>query len=258
MGDELVIGGQRTAWPVLEGLEAHIWRAPLDLDRRQLRELQDTLSGEELAKAMAFRFEWDRGRFVAARGWLRWVLGRYLDRAPQDLRFRSDSGGKPALAGPGDGIVRFNVSHSGGLALVAVAAGREIGVDVERISAGFPGLEVAERFFARAEVDRLASLPAELQTRAFFACWTRKEAYVKARGIGQALPLDQFEVSLGPDEPATLRSWGADEAELTRWSLHVVDVGAEHTAAVVLEGPEARVRCLDCNPRWLGAAPAPD
>jgi 4'-phosphopantetheinyl transferase len=204
---------------------------------------------------MAFRFQWDRGRFVAARGWLRWVLGRYLDRAPQDLRFRSDSGGKPALAGPGDGFLRFNVSHSGGLALVAVTAGREIGVDVERISGGFPGLEVAERFFARAEVDRLGSLPEELQTQAFFACWTRKEAYVKARGVGQALPLDQFEVSLAPDEPPTLRSTGVDESELRRWSLHVVDVGKEHAAAVVLEGPEVRVRCLDCDPSWLAGAP---
>ena len=185
--------------------EVHVWQATLDRTPSELQSLFDSLAADERARAGRFHFDRDRVRFVVARGVLRAILGRYMNRAPVSLSFRYGSHGKPALAGEADGdAICFNLSHSNGVALYAIARHRAVGVDLERIRFDLPVVEIAERFFSRREVAALRMLPSEQQHQAFFCCWTRKEAYIKARGEGLSLPLDQFDVSLAPGEPAAL------------------------------------------------------
>lgn len=190
----------------------------LDVDAARLRELAGFLSAEERERARRFRFERDRNRFTACRGTLRELLG-----VSSGVRFAYGAFGKPRLE---DSDVRFNVSHSHGMAMIATTRGREVGCDIERIDPSFADDKIPERFFSPYEVAALRALPASDQCEAFFRCWTRKEAFIKACGMGMSLALDSFDVSLG--RPALLR--GAEG-----WSLYDVDAPAGYAAALVLE-----------------------
>jgi 4'-phosphopantetheinyl transferase len=185
--------------------EVHVWRASLDEFSPQRDNFLHTLAAEEQTRAERFYFQTDCGRFINAHGILRAILGLYLNRAPNCLSFCYSSYGKPALTRESGGdAIRFNMSHSRGVALYAVTRGREIGIDLEFIRSDLEVEQIAERFFSRSEIATLRALPTDLQKYAFFLCWTRKEAYIKARGEGLSLPLDQFDVSLIPGEPAEL------------------------------------------------------
>lgn len=176
--------------------QVHVWRASLALAAGPISELERTLSSDERARADRFLRPTPRGRYVAARGLLRRILAAYAGLDPASLRFAYGPHGKPSLApGQGAGTLRFNLSHSEDLALYAIAAGREVGVDVERIRPAFDGARIAREFFSTAEAATLAALPPAARTEAFFACWTRKEAYSKARGEGLALDPRSFDVS---------------------------------------------------------------
>lgn len=219
----------------------HVWRID-PAATAPAAELLPALEAEERQRADRFHFARDRDRFIVTRGMLRRILARYLIAAPEAVRFRYGSHGKPTLAPDQNGTdLRFNLSHTEGLALLAVARAREVGIDVERVRPGFASEEIAERFFAPAEVRALRALPRDRQDDAFFACWTRKEAYVKARGEGLSIPLDQFTVSLAPDEPAALLRVATDAAETARWSLHDLAVGPDYRAALLVEGSGARI-----------------
>jgi 4'-phosphopantetheinyl transferase len=176
---------------------------------------------------------------------LRTILGRYLDVAPGTVRFCYGPHGKPALIAEmaEQTGVRFNVAHSHDLALYAVTRGREVGIDVERIRAEVASTEIAQRFFSPAEVAALCALPDELQTEAFFACWTRKEAYIKATGGGLSHPLDGFDVSLTPGEPVVALRTHADPQEAARWSLRALDPGPGYAAAVAVEATRWNLTC---------------
>ncbi|HTS12529.1 MAG TPA: 4'-phosphopantetheinyl transferase superfamily protein [Candidatus Limnocylindrales bacterium] len=137
----------------------------------------------------------------------------------------------------------FNLSHSHGLALVAICREREVGVDVELIRPEFGGEEIARRYFSQREVDELKRLPPELQAEGFFLCWTRKEAYIKAKGDGLHIPLDSFDVSLTPGLPPLLNS-----ADGFRWSLRSLAPGAGYVGAVVSEGRDWKLRLLSWEP----------
>ncbi len=230
--------------PALPRGEVHVWRAVLDTSERHRKGLLATLSPDERARADRFHFERDRVHFITGRGWLRAILARYLETAPAALRFHYGPHGKPRLAGAFSDRLRFNVSHSHGLALYAVAVDRELGVDIERIE---PRLEhgIAERFFSPGEVATLRALPRHVQREAFFTCWTRKEAYVKARGKGLTLRLDQFDVSLSPGEPAALLRTAGDPDEALRWSLRELAPGPGYSAALVAEGRDWELQCWD-------------
>ena len=218
--------------------EIHVWRAPLDLATPSIAILEQTLAADESDRAGRFVFEKDRGRFIAGRGWLRAILARYLDADPAKFAFQLGARGKPALSGRhASKDLRFNVSHSEGLALYAFARGREIGVDLERVSAAIAQERIPEHFFSPAEVAALRALPLREQDAAFFACWTRKEAYVKAKGDGLSLRLDQFDVSLVPGEPAKLLRAAGDPQEAARWSLVAFTPAPEFRAALAVEGP---------------------
>jgi 4'-phosphopantetheinyl transferase len=234
--------------------EVHVWRASLDQPPGVAARLRLTLSEDERDRAARFHFERDRVRFVIARAALRAVLGRYLDVRPGDPRFSYGAHGKPSLspefvARPAGVGLEFNVSHSHTLALVAVARGRALGVDIERLRADAAERRIAERFFSAREFAALCALPDEQQPRAFFDCWTRKEAYIKARGEGLSFPLEEFDVSLDPDAPATLLRVRGDVREAGRWSLRALDVEPGYAATLAVEGSGWRLHTLRWEPR---------
>ena len=211
-------------WPpdplTLEDDEVHVWRAQLDAPEAVIHQLRETLDPAEVARADRFHFEKDRRQFVIGRGLLRTILGRYLNLKPHTLRFGYGAQGKPFLMGIGDSTCRFNLSHSAGVVLIAVTANREPGIDLERIRPEFANETIAEEFFSSQEIAALRGLPTHVQPEAFFNCWTRKEAYLKARADGLSFPLGQFSVSLIPGEPAALLSVHGEpdeHAHLERW-----------------------------------------
>jgi len=224
--------------------EIHVWRASLDLSASCVQNLQQTLAADELSKAEQFYLQKDREHFIVARGLLRAILSRYLDMEPGQLRFCYSDHGKPSLAPtPGQETFSFNVSHSHGLALYAMTRSREIGIDLERIRGDLDCEQIAARFFSPSENAVLRALPAKLKPQAFFNCWTRKEAYIKARGGGLSLPLDQFDVSLTPGEPSTLLNTTGDPQEATRWSLRALTPSPGYVAALAVEGHGWRLTC---------------
>jgi 4'-phosphopantetheinyl transferase len=230
---------QRSKWPEpprllsLETDEVHVWRIELEQPGDLLRGFLATLETEEQERANRFRFEKHRRGFVVARGFLRTVLGRYLNANPEALRFSYGLYGKPALAGEHESsTLRFNMSHSQDLALLAVTSDRDIGVDVEYIRTDFASADIARHFFSRAEVEAFDALPETERVAAFFRCWTRKEAFIKATGRGLSHPLDAFDVSL--DCPAALLR--AAEDDPSRWTLVDIDVGEDYAAALAVQG----------------------
>jgi 4'-phosphopantetheinyl transferase len=229
---------------VLSEGEVHIWRAPLEFQPAQVQAFLKILSTDEKSKAQRFYFEKDRSHFIAARGILRTILGCYLETDPGSLVFCYKLYGKPALVGENDRTTyNFNLSHSDGLLLLAITRGREVGIDLECIHAELAGQgqEIAERFFSPNEVAKLGSLPTEQKAEAFFKCWTRKEAYVKAKGGGLSVPLDQFEVSLSPGEPAALLH-AASSRETSDWSMEELHPGPGYVGALVVQGCALRLR----------------
>ena len=230
--------------PALAACEAHVWRVRLDEPPRRVVRLLSVLSQEERERAKRFRFPKDRNHFIVARAVLRTILALYLNREPGELRFGYSPYGKPYLMREQNKYgLHFNLSHSHGLALLAVASQRKIGVDVERIRSDVADEPIAEQFFSPQEVARLRSLPVALQAEAFFNCWTRKEAYLKARGVGLSLPLYQFDVSLAPGEPAALLETRIDAEEASRWSLRELLPGPGFAAALAVEGHDWRLKC---------------
>ncbi len=218
--------------------EVHVWTASRDAPDDAVEAFRALLNDDERRRADRFAFPHDRRRFAVSRGLLRTILGRYLGRPPESLRFVANAHGKPGLdpSQDVDPPIRFNLAHSGPWVVYALTLGREIGVDIERIRPEFGGFAIAERFFAPGEVAELRGLPDDSRSLAFFHGWTRKEAYIKAKGKGLALPLDEFEVAIGPDRPAALLATLPDPAEAARWSLVEIPAEPGYVAAVCVEG----------------------
>jgi 4'-phosphopantetheinyl transferase len=231
--------------------DVHVWRTSLELSAEHVQRLRQTLSADESARAERFYFETDRRHFIVARGVLRIVLSRYLGLDPGQLGFSYSSYGKPALGTPprGDGL-RFNLSHSHELALYAVTHGREVGIDIEYMRDNVAADAIAEHYFSPHEVMTFRALPASQRREAFFTCWTRKEAYIKARGEGLSFPLNRFDVSLAPGEPAALLRTHGDPHEAARWSLQALAAGMGYAAALAVEGHGWQMTCWQWTPSW--------
>ncbi len=227
--------------PVLAKDDVHVWKASLDRDPSELDSLRQTLATDEQKRAERFRLKKHHDRFIVGRGVLRTILGMYLDRHPGQFRFQYTPYGKPELSAE-EGALSFNLSHSRGLALYAVTQEREIGVDVEFIREDVNLLGIAKRFFSAQEYSQLQALPEASQLQTFFDCWTRKEAFIKAKGEGLLLALDQFDVSIAPGEPAALlrTKWDPDEASL--WSLRSLNPAPGYVAALAVEGKHWNLR----------------
>lgn len=217
--------------------KVHVWRVMSHQSDVVVAWLHSFLTPDEQRRADRFYFEKDRRQFTVARGALRMLLGGYLNIEPSRIRFRYSHYGKPRLdGGDPDNSLRFNLSHSHGLTVMAFALGRELGIDVEWLRPDLACDEIAERFFSPAELAALRALHPDQRLQGFFNCWTRKEAYIKAIGTGLSTPLDQFDVSLAPGEPARLLATRIQPSEVQRWSLEALNLELGYAGAIAVEG----------------------
>jgi 4'-phosphopantetheinyl transferase len=228
--------------------QVDVWFASLDVSNPALERARGTLARDEAERAGRFHFTRDRDRYVAGRGLLRALLADYTGTRPEAIAFEYGPYGKPRLRD--GGAVTFNVSHSADRAVFAVTHGVEVGVDIEVLDAKHSDELVARQFFSRTEVEEYLSVPAESRQRAFLTCWTRKEAYIKARGEGLNLPLQDFDVTLVPGSTPELRRTAWSATEPAEWRLF--DVSREGcVAALAVRAERARVEIGEAE---LGAA----
>jgi 4'-phosphopantetheinyl transferase len=208
----------------------HLWQRTLENSAADLDDCYALLNSAEREKAARYRVEQPRSDYVLTRGTLRSLLAKYLQQDPSEISFRYTKHEKPYLAGVTD--LRFNVSHSDGLALLGFTRTREIGVDVEKIRPQVDVRQLTERFFSLQERAAMRDLSGDDLHTAFFRCWTRKESYIKASGEGLSLPLHQFDVSIEEDPKQALLGTRPDAAEVYRWSIRNVSVRDGYAAAV--------------------------
>ncbi|MEM7244797.1 MAG: 4'-phosphopantetheinyl transferase superfamily protein [Acidobacteriota bacterium] len=222
----------------------HLWFFSLETSAEERARLLPLLSSDERARAERFVVERPRRQMIVGRGRLRETLGRYLDRDPASLRFDYGDDGKPFLVRDDgeDRPLEFNLSHSGTVALLGVVDHGRLGVDVETVRYDTDHLAIAVRFFSEIERERLARFSTEEIPHAFFRCWTRKEAYLKAVGTGLRRPLAGFDVDFAEDDHAALLATRFDEDEAARWSLAPVNVGVDHAAAWCLDWTPSTTR----------------
>lgn len=221
--------------------EVHLWRIPLERDEAGLERDRSILSDDERRRAGRRRFELHRRRFLASHAALRRILGRYLDRDADSLRFAYGEHGKPHLLDrPDDLDLRFNLTDSADVAICAVTVRREVGVDLERIRREMAFLRLAERWFAPSEIFELRRIPEQLLPAAFFATWTRKEAYVKAHGGSIIGSTRSFAVTVDPGERRVGLMIPGDERASRRWSIRAVPVDPGFCGALAIEGGATR------------------
>lgn len=221
-------------WPI-ETL--HVWSLSLDRSPLEIAHYRSLLTPEEIARADRFRFHSDRDRFVTTRGVLRQLLGHYLRRDPRQIELVYGTYGKPEVAPAQQGSppLFFNVSHCRDWALYGVACDRAIGIDIEWVDPGFPYSDMVPQLLSPGEQQRLQQLNEELRPAAFFTCWTRKEAYLKAKGCGLSYPLNQLEVAFLPDEPAAILSTAWDPQESRQWQLYPLTISPNHAASLAVQ-----------------------
>jgi 4'-phosphopantetheinyl transferase len=234
------------AVPSLGPVDIDVWRFGLDLRAAELASLERSLSPDERARAARFVFPRDRDRFIAGRGALRDVLARYVGEPASEISFDYEAAGKPHIRRPSTLGVQFNLSHSHGLAVCAVGRHRTIGVDLEALRPEVAGEEIAVNYFSARELEELRALPTPQRVEGFFLCWTRKEAYIKARGGGLAkIPLDSFDVTLTPGREERLERAGDAE----RWTIRSFAPAEHYVAAIVVEGRDVALRYWSWAPR---------
>lgn len=227
--------------------EVHVWQIWLEQPVNVRQSLAVGLSAKEIERAGRFYFERHRSHFIVAHGFMRMILGRYLEVAPAQVQFTFGAHGKPALADHGRDL-RFNLSHTGELALLAVSHGREVGVDIEQVRSLDDAATIAARFFSAAENRAWLAVPDEQKAVAFFNAWTRKEAFIKALGDGLSYPLDRFDVSLTPGEPARLLRVAGEPEATARWRIEALEPAPGYAAAVAVAGHDWRLVHLKKTP----------
>ena len=223
--------------------EVHIWRLEPEPAIDVSRYLK-LLSGEERHRAARFRFAHLAHSFIVDHGRMRLILGAYAGIAPQKLEFSFNEFGKPDLANCSEPL-RFNLSHTKGLSALAICVDAAVGVDVEAVRPMDDWRDVAQSHFSQSEIAALENAEPSDQQNAFFRCWTRKEAFLKAHGRGLSIPLDSFAVSLEAEGMPELLECAWDAEETRRWSLLSLDVGANFAGALVVEGKDWRIRYFD-------------
>lgn len=239
----------RLKQPALKRGEVDVWAVRLDKTALYRDHLFELLSLDEKAKANKYLFAKDRDNFVMARGVLRIILSDYIDIAPREIRFSYNCYGKPALNTPsGHKYVNFNVSHSGRIALVAIAIEQEVGVDVESIGEKSSILETAQLFFSPAENTMLSQCPSHLKKDFAFGIWTRKEAVLKAVGLGFAYPPHRLTVSTGGSEPERVEIMTEPGREKS-WSIANLTTAEGYRAALAVEGAIIKIN----RRSWIGS-----
>jgi 4'-phosphopantetheinyl transferase len=227
--------------------EIHVWKINLATPAAVAR-LEIFLSAEEREQAARFHFVADKRRFTVRRAVRRQLLAACLEKKPEAVHIRLSSHGQPAIVGQeGAGGLRFSCSHSADWGLVAIASGIELGVDLEQHRPLADAEGLARTYFSDAEIRELAGLPESLKTAGFFNCWTRKEAFVKAIGLGLAFPLNRFSVSLAPGQPAVLLDVAEDCGPAKKWTMVSLEPSADYSSALVFEGKAAPVKFFQWN-----------
>ncbi len=209
----------------------HLWYCNFDENLKNLQHYGTVLSDDEAARSLRFKFLKDRQSYIISRGILRILLGKYTHTKPEQLAFIYGKYGKPSLNSP----IKFNISHSGNMAVFGFTINDEIGVDIEYIKPDVEVMHLVENFFSETEIAMLKSLPEAIQKKAFYRCWTRKEAFIKAEGSGLSFPLDQFSVSVDDDEVANLLETKWNTNKKNNWALHSCVPKADYIAAVAVE-----------------------
>jgi 4'-phosphopantetheinyl transferase len=222
----------------LRNSEVHLWKMLLEVNNKVASRLNELLSADEQEKASRFHFAADRRRFVITRGCLRALLSRYTNMAPETIQFAYGKYGKPSLpqATRESAQIEFNVAHSGNTAAFAFTRIGNIGIDIEQIRTDFDADDIAQRYFSAAEISSLGQTSLAARHAAFFSCWTRKEAFLKAKGVGLSYSLKQFDVTVSPTSPARLLSTRPDAKEAARWSMKSFDLARGYAATVVVAG----------------------
>ncbi len=238
-----------TTFPALGHDEVHIWQVMLDVPTSLVRTIGQVLTTDEHKQAKRFRSPQDAVRFIMSRGTLRTIIGCYLEHDPAMLQFHYGPYGKPALAREADNVLRFNVTHSRDRALFAITRGREVGIDLEYIHDDMAYEQIAEHQFTRNEVHTLNAIPSSRMRReTFFRIWTRKEAFLKARGLGLSLNPQTFDVPVTPATLTPLLGTKAGCSEMSRWLLYDLPSTGDSVASLVVEGSPCSLKCW----HWLG------
>jgi 4'-phosphopantetheinyl transferase len=214
----------------LSTLDAHIWTIPTKTSDAVVGRLERILARDEIDRASRFRFGYLRDSFVIARGFLRCLLGQYLNLDPASICFSYGDKGKPVLCS--GSTLQFSLTHSNGIAAIALTSGCQIGVDLEHVRRMNDMQQIADRYFCSEEAAEIMSLSSEERARAFFCCWTRKEAYIKAIGDGLSCPLDSFRVTVRPNADARLIHIGGNRATAKMWTLQDLNLATGYAAAV--------------------------
>lgn len=238
-GGQSMVDGRRLT---VNGNVACVWLVYLS-DENIVNQCFKLLSEDEKKRAAKFRFEKDRSHFIIARGTLRQIIALYLSEKPDKIKFEYGINGKPFLP---KNPLQFNLSHAGEIALIGLTEKYEIGIDVEVINPKVEVERVAQHFFAKGEIDCLMSLPQTERQEAFFNCWTRKEAFIKATGDGLSFPLDQFEVTLEPNGKAELLATHFNEKEREKWSLFDLKMKEGYKAALAVRGKIEEIKYFEC------------
>lgn len=226
--------------------DVHVWRAKLDPSEECTKQLTRMLSDDEQKKMRRFHYDKDRKRFIVTRGVLRKIMSRYLNIKPSHIQFGYSTHGKPYLVEKLRGEkICFNLSYSHNLSLYAFTKSRRVGIDIEYVRPFVDVDQIVAGFFSSNEQAIWQQLPEKQKQEAFFNCWTRKEAYIKARGEGLSLPLDQFEVSFAPGKPAALLGTDGALDQTSRWLLRVIQSDSSYAAALVVEGCDWQLKCWE-------------
>jgi 4'-phosphopantetheinyl transferase len=235
--------------PGLESGDVHVWRANISSWQARETAFHQLLDPAEQRRAMRFHFEKDRLQFVVTHGLTRILLGHYAQCSPSRLHFSHGIAGKPTLASPdATPTIEFNLSHSADWMVLAVAPNSPVGVDVERWSVDVEFTDLIQRFFSPAERREFAALQPSDQCAGFFACWSRKEAYIKAIGTGVSEGLDHFDVSVAPAGPARLLRDRRDPQAARNWQMHDLPFGHGYSGTVVCRAGTKAPRLLDLPP----------
>lgn len=224
--------------------DVHVWTASLRQLKTYVSNIAPLLSEDEQMRAGRFHFKQHRDGFIAGRGLLRLILANYLGSSPSEVRFDYGESGKPRVADDRENRLHFNLAHSGDLLVYALSFDRRIGVDIELVRSIPDAEQIADHYFSPDEIKALKWLPAQQKLAGFFACWTRKEAYVKAIGTGLGHRLSDFTVNARPDEPARLISIRGDTQVARRWSYADLRLAPAYFGAIVVEG---RINNLVCR-----------
>ena len=231
--------------PPVAPAEIHVWRINLLCPLAEIARLQNVLSAAEKKQSARYHFAHDQRRFIVRRAVLRQLLAAQLGLHPEEIKIDSANFQKPKIAATqnSDGL-RFSSSHSADWALIALAQNRDVGVDVEQHRPLPDAGDLVRNSFSDFEIAEFERLPEPARTEGFFNCWTRKEAFVKAIGLGLAYSLKKFSVTLAPGRPAALVDVAGDSVARKKWLMASLNVAPAHSAALFFEAGPSAIRCF--------------